>query len=106
MDDIGEDWRNEQITKEDLTPGTLEHPKEFGIWDIENQTWMGTTECAFTFSKRVVAQAMAQVLAIRIEVPETQMRVIPFTSANVRVEDINPTISFEQAWKKVAGEEC
>lgn len=105
IDDVGEDWRNEQITEEDLVPGTLKHPKKFGIWDIENQTWMGSVDCPLTFGKRIPAQLMAQILAERLEVPATQMNVRPFTGANVKVEDINPTVSFDQAWGKVVGEE-
>ena len=31
-----------ELTKEDLQPGTLEHPKEWGIFDTKHKSWMGT----------------------------------------------------------------
>ena len=94
-----------ELTEEDLVPGTLKHPKEFGIYDTKDKTWMGTADCPLTYSSDFVAQVVAQVMETRLKMPMGRLRSRRFTGANVKGEDLQPTMSVEEAFNRVIGEE-
>lgn len=95
----------EGMTAEDLEPGTLKHPKEFGIWDTKDKTWMGTAVCPLTYSKHTIAQISAQVMGERLGMPMARLMAKRFTGANVKGEDLTPKRSVRAAFKRVMGEE-
>ena len=90
----------------DITPGTLDKPKKFGLFDAWTGTWLGTTEAPSTYDDREIAQIAAQTMAVRLQVPPTQIKVQPFTSADTRVENIKPAISAEEALKKLCEDDA
>jgi hypothetical protein len=94
----------EEFTKEDLTPGTLDNPKKFGLFDIKTKTWMGSTVAPLTFGKHIVAQISAQLLCERMEVPLGRIVVKPYIDARKKVEDIHLNVSFEDAWERLTKE--
>ena len=89
---------------EDITPGTLANPKKYGLWDIKEQTWMGTTDGPLTYDQRDIAQIVAQVMCERLAVPLGRIKVEIFTQANVKVGDVTPKVSAAEAIRKVFGE--
>ena len=95
----------EQMTKEDLEPGTREHPKEWGIWDTKDKSWIGTCECALTYGNNFIAQVGAQTLETRLGMPMGRLRARRFTGANVKGEDLVPQRTWEEAFNRVMGEE-
>ena len=95
----------ESLTQADLEPGTLKRPKEFGIWDTKDKTWMGTADCPLTYGKRTIAQISAQVMGERLGMPMARLMAKRFTGANVKGEDLTPTRSVKAAFKRVMGEE-
>jgi hypothetical protein len=92
------------LTKDDFVPGTLKHPKHWGILDMQTKTWMGTPACPLTFGHRIAAQIVAQTLSEQLEVPVGRHMAKPFAGANVKVEDISTKVSFEEALKRASGE--
>jgi hypothetical protein len=96
---------SESLSEKDLEPGTLEHPKEFGIFDTKYKTWVGTTDSPITYDKFVVAQISAQIMSERLGMPLGQLMAERFTGANKKGEDLQTARSFEDAFKRVVGEE-
>ena len=93
------------FTKEDLVPGTLKHPKEWGILDTKDGSWMGSKECPLTYGSEFIAKVGAQTLETRMGWPMGRLRARRFTGANVKGEDLHPKMSAIAAFNKVMGNE-
>lgn len=88
----------------DITPGTREHPKEFGLFDVKDKSWIGTQDAALTYGDRVIAQIAAQVMCERLRFPMGRIQVEPFTGADVKGEDLHPIVSAEEALSNLCKE--
>jgi hypothetical protein len=96
---------NNTMTKEDLIPGTLENPKEFGIFDTKEKLWMGSPNGPLTYSKHVVAQICSQLMGERLALPIGRLRAMKFTGANTKLDDIQAIVPLDKAFARVLGEE-
>lgn len=81
----------------DLTPGTLAHPKKWGLLDQDTDTWFGNSQGPMTYNNKQTAKAMRQIVAARIPCSPLRISVEPFTSATVKLDEITYQNTFDQA---------
>ena len=84
-----------KLVEVELTP--TEKPKEWGLLDTSNNTWLGNDDGPFIFTDEDLARAQRQVFAARIPCPVARISVEPFTSATRKLDDIPLAFTDDQA---------
>lgn len=94
-------WRNDRRTRQ-LTPGTLERPKKWGIWDRDEKCWMGSSDGPLTYGPHWVARLAARLMAARLDYSPLSIQVKRYPKQKVsKKDDIRPAYSAEEAFRRI-----
>ena len=85
----------------DISPGTLVHPKEYGLLDRDSGTWLGNDDGPLTYDDYEIARVVARLLAARFNWSPLRIIVQRFTSASRKLDDLTPEYSLEEAWRRL-----
>jgi len=81
----------------DITPGTLENPKKWGMLDRDTNTWMGNSDGPLTYDDYNIARREARVTAARMDWSPLRVVAQLYTTATRKLDDVTPVRSSEEA---------
>ncbi len=91
----------EGFNPKDYSPGTLEHPKIFGLLDRDTSTWMGSSDGPLTYDNFEFALVRARLIGVQLKWSPLRIVVRFFTSATKKLDDVEVAYSSDEALERL-----
>jgi hypothetical protein len=85
----------------DWVPGTLEHPKTWGMLDRDTQTWLGGSFGPLTYYDYKITRIKARIIAVQLGWSPLRVIVQRYTPATRKLDDLETRCSGEEAMRRL-----